>query len=136
MSASKPWYRSVWRVVVLTLTTLYSFWYMATPRVGVYYSDKAAGQLDFIWDTQHSIYKGEIPPGGVTGGIGDIFPNDKFFMDFHWTASRKNNCIRINPKWPTTSIYINADGNVDITEGNGTDIERLTKCTWSTDTLQ
>lgn len=131
MNANKPWYRSFWRVLLLTLTATYSFWYMATPRVSVYYSGEGAGPLSFVWDTYNGVYKGKITPGSATGDTGDIFPNERFFMDFHWTASRKNNCIRINPKWPETNIYIGADGKIDMSEGSGTDVDRLHKCSWN-----
>lgn len=130
MNVSKPWYRSLWRVTLLTLTAAYTFWYMATPRVGVYYSDAGASQLDFVWDTQHSIHRGEISPGGVTGDVGHTFPTKDFFMEFHWTASRRNHCIMINPKWPETNIYIDAGGNIDMSKGSGTDVDRLSKCRW------
>ena len=131
MSVSRPWYRSFWRVLLLTLTALYSFWYMATPRVGVYYSDKGTGQLSFVWDTQHSIYRGEISPGGVTGDAGHIFPNENFFMEFYWWRdNERRHCISITPKWPAMNIYINADGEIDRSNEGGTDIDRLKECQW------
>jgi hypothetical protein len=128
MNASKPWYRSFWRVLLLTLTAIYSFWYMGQPRVEVYYSDTANSQLDFIWNTTHSIYRGTIGPGGATGDSGHIFPDESFFMFFEWTASKKHHCLKINPKWPTTRIYIRADGTVDSSSKSGTDLDRLSSC--------
>jgi hypothetical protein len=128
MNVNKPWYRSIWRMTLITLLSLFTFWYVALPRVHVYYSDKGIGQLDFVWNTQNRIYRGEIAPGGVTADSGHIFPDKEFSMVLDWTASRKNHCIMINPKWPTTSIYIGPDGNIDVNEGSGTDVDRLYKC--------
>lgn len=128
MNASKPWYRSFWRVLLLTLTAIYSFWYMGQPRVEVYYSDTAKSQLDFVWNNTHVIYRGTILPGGATGDSGHIFPDESFFMFFEWTASKKHRCLKINPKWPTTKIYIRADGTIDSSSKSGTDLDRLSFC--------
>ncbi|WP_243244453.1 hypothetical protein [Pseudomonas maioricensis] len=130
MSADKPWYRSFWLMTLITLLGLFTFWYVALPRVHVYYSEQGSSQLDFVWNTQNRIYRGEIRPGGVTADAGHIFPDEEFLMVLDWTASKRNHCIMINPQWPTTSIYIGADGNIDMSEGSGTDVERLSKCPW------
>lgn len=89
------------------------FWYVATPQVSFHFSEKGQGRLGYILNVQHDISKGEIYPGEATGGAGHIFPNGKFFMEFDWNNSGKSHCIRVNPKWPNTDVYIGADGAID-----------------------
>lgn len=84
--------------------------------------------MEFVLNTQHDIFRGEIFPGQSTGGPGHLVANDDFFMRFDWTASGKSHCIAINPKWPTTSIYIGADGSLDSSHASGTDSDRLKEC--------
>lgn len=128
MNASRPWYRSFWRLTLLIPLTLFIFWYIALPRVHVYYSDSANSQLDFVWNTQNRIYRGEILPGGVTADSGHIFPDEKFTMVLDWTALRRNHCALIIPKWPITNIYIGPDGTIDRSHEGGTDVEQLRPC--------
>lgn len=53
-------------------------------------------------------------------------------MVFDWRTRKGNgrHCVNINPKWPNTDIYLNADGSIDLSEGGGTDVDRLSKCPW------
>lgn len=128
MGATKSWCRSISRLMLITLLGLTFLWYAALPRVHVYYSSVAQGQLDFVWDTNNVVYRGEISPGGVTADTGDVFPDENFFMILFWTALERNHCIMVNPKWFTTNIYIGPDGTIDRSPGGGTDVDRLSPC--------
>jgi hypothetical protein len=116
------------RRLLILLLLIYFVWYVSVPRVKVYVSEKGSGKLQFVLNTQHDIFRGEILPGESTGGPAHLFPDDDFFMRLDWTASKKSHCVMINPKWPTTSIYIGADGAVDQSPGSGTDSDRLEEC--------
>jgi hypothetical protein len=85
-------------------------------------------ELSYILNTQHKIDKDEIQPGKGTSGFGHIFPDEDFFMEFYWEISGHQHCVRINPQWPMTNIYIGPDGNIDKSPEGGTDIERLEYC--------
>jgi hypothetical protein len=51
------------------------------------------------------------------------------FMEFDWwDKSGRSRCISIIPKWPSTNIYLDADGNIDWRKESGTDVDRLKKC--------
>ena len=101
---------------------------MAIPRVRFFFSANGSEEISYILNTQHSIDKDEIQPGKGTSGFGRIFPNEDFFMEFYWEISGNQHCVRINPKWPTTNIYIGPDGNIDKSPEGGTDIDRLERC--------
>lgn len=50
-------------------------------------------------------------------------------MEFYWwSASGRNHCVNITPKWHKTKIYLDANGDIDLRPGKGTDAERLNKC--------
>lgn len=44
----------------------------------------------------------------------------------------RNHCVNVTPKWPTTHIYLDANGDIDTREGSGTDTDRLKQCTTDT----
>lgn len=104
------------------------FWDLATPWVSIQFSNEGQGSLDFVISTQDEIYRREIKPGGVTGRHGHIFPDDDFFMQIDWSYAGQNHCFSVNPKWPSTHIYIGPDGTVDRRPGSDTDLESLTPC--------
>ena len=116
------------RGLLTLLLLMYLVWYVAVPRVNVYFSEKGSGKLEFVLNAQHDIFRGEILPGESTGGPGQLLPDDNFFMRLDWTVSNKSHCIMINPNWPTTNIYIAADGTLDKSSSSGTDLEQLDKC--------
>jgi hypothetical protein len=116
------------RGLLTLLLLIYLVWYVAVPRVKVYFSDEGSGKFEFVLNTQNDIFRGEIFPGESTGGPGHLFPDDNFFMRLDWTASNKSHCIMISPNWPTTNVYIAADGNLDKSSSSGTDLEQLDKC--------
>lgn len=116
------------RRLLTLLLLIYLVWYIAVPRVKVYFSEDGSGKLEFVLNTQNDIFRGEIFPGESTGGPGHLFSDGDFFMRLDWTASNKSHCIMINPSWPTTNIYIAADGTLDKSSSSGTDLEQLDKC--------
>ncbi|WP_223457792.1 MULTISPECIES: hypothetical protein [unclassified Pseudomonas] len=116
------------RRLLTLLLLIYLVWYVTVPRVKIYFSEEGNGKMEFILNTQHDIFRGDISPGESTGGAGHLFPDDDFFMRLDWTASNKSHCVMISPSWPTTSIYIAADGVLDKSPSSGTDSDRLKQC--------
>lgn len=121
--ASKP-KRYFWRWGMVLLFVPIAFWYLATPQVSFHFSENGQGRLGYILNVQHGISKGDIYPGETTGGAGHIFPNSQFFMEFDWTNAGQSHCIRVKPKWPSTDVYIGADGAID----SRTDGARIEAC--------
>jgi hypothetical protein len=127
--SGKVWYRSLSLCTFLILVAVFFSWWVALPRVHLYYSKGGSEDLSFVWDTQHRVYRGQIRPGGITGDTGHIFPQDDFFMVLFWSRpGRPRQCVSILPKWPFTSIYIDAEGDIDMSTDGGTDISRLKAC--------
>jgi hypothetical protein len=108
---------------------------MALPGVSVYYSKEGREELSYIWNVQHRIYKGQMAPGGGAFDTGFIFPDDEYFMTFDWWSTQGNghHCVSITSRWRNTNIYLDANGNIDLSEGSGTDSDRLEKCPWDQD---
>lgn len=104
------------------------FWYIATPWVSFHYSEKGKVPLRFFMFTPHEKYSDMIPPGQARGGPGQIFPHDNFFMQADWPIRGGYRCVKVRPKWPTTHVYIDADGEIDKSPGGGTDVDRLSEC--------
>lgn len=113
---------------ITLLLLIYFIWYVTVPRVVIYFSEDGTGELKFVLNTKHEIFRGRIHPGESTGGPGHLFPDENFFMQLDWNNLDKRHCIRINPEWPTTNIVIAADGTIDRGQGSGTDTDRLTPC--------
>ena len=127
-ASSKP-VSYVKRVVGLLLVALVTLWYYAPPRVVIYYSKDGREELSYILNIQHRNDKGTLAPGETTGNTGHIFPDEKFFMEFYWWSDKgRNHCVNITPKWPNTHIYLDANGDIDHSEGSGTDSDRLKQC--------
>ena len=116
------------RRIITLLLLVYLAWYVTVPRVVIYFSEEGTGELKFILTTEHDIFRWKIYPGESTGGPGHLFPDENFFMQFDWSNQGKSRCIRIDPEWPTTNIFIAADGTIDTGQGSGTDIDRLAPC--------
>nr|WP_124323050.1 hypothetical protein [Pseudomonas chlororaphis] len=116
--------------ILLVLSPI-AFWYVATPRVAVYFPKDGYGELTYIWNTKDRIDKGKLKPGDATADTGFIFPDDEFFMEFYWHPhAGRRHCISITPKWPRTSIYLDASGSIDMSDRGGTDVDRLKECVW------
>lgn len=126
----KSYRRWLWVLVVFLVVTQ---WNIGLPTVTVRYSKDAKEELKYIWNVQHRIYKGRMQPGGGTRDYGHLFPDEKFFMEISWwDDGTLRHCVNITPKWPNTHIYLDANGQIDHTEGVGTDSDRLKQCVTDT----
>ncbi|CAI8748718.1 DUF943 family protein [Pseudomonas sp. IT-196MI5] len=111
---------ALWRIIVL-------------PAATVHYSKNGEDELRFIWNVQHRIYKGRLPPGSSTRDHGFLFPDEKFFMEISWCNDKDlRHCVNITPTWSNTHIYLDANGDIDRSEGSGTDSDRLKQCVTDT----
>ena len=106
------------------------YWDIALPTVTFHYSENGEEELRYIWNVQDRIYKGGMKPGGGTVDNGFLFPDDDFFMEISWWGKKnvRAHCVSITPKWPNTHIYLDANGDIDRSEGSGTDSDRLKQC--------
>ena len=101
------------------------------PTATVHYSTDAVQELRYIWNVQDRIYRGRMPPGGAVIDHGFLFPDAEFFMEFSWGSEKgRLHCISIKPQWPNTHIFLDSDGNIDMQEGSGTDVDQLKECQW------
>jgi hypothetical protein len=116
------------RSIALSFIFFAVVWWCALPRVRIYFPSSARGTLSYTLNVQHTIVRGEIKPGQITGGSGHVFPSDKFFMQFEWTTAGVNRCLNIAPQWPYTYIYLNAAGAIDKTPESGTHLDRIERC--------
>jgi len=133
MSANEKRPRHIGRWIALFFIGLVALWYIAMPRVVVYYSKDGTENISYVLNTQHTIVRGALLPGKTTGDVGHIFPDDKFFMRFDWWNDKGlNHCVNITPRWPTTEIHLDRNGDIDSSEGSGTDMDRLKQCTTDT----
>lgn len=119
--------RTRWIISAVILFPVF-FWYLATPWVSFHYSSSAKEPLKFTLISPDELYGDHIPPGEARGGPGHIFPDEHFYMQFEWRSFKSRRCIAINPKWPNTHIYIDAEGEIDRSPGSGTDIDRVSPC--------
>jgi len=112
-----------------------SCWDIALPTVTIHYSENGREELRYIWNVQDRIYKGGMQPGGGTVDNGLLFPDDGFFMEISWWSKNvRAHCVNITPRWPNTNIYLDANGDIDLSEGSGTDSDRLRQCVTDTAT--
>jgi hypothetical protein len=119
--------RWLWIPVVFFAIT---HWDIALPTVTIHYTKHAKEEIKYIWNVQHRIFKGQMKPGGGTRDYGFLFPSEKFFMEVSWWDNNVlRHCVNITPKWPNTHIYLDANGDIDLSEGSGTDTDRLKQCT-------
>jgi hypothetical protein len=125
------------RIFALLLSPV-ALWYVLTPTVTVHYSKEASEELRAVWNTQHRIYRsgrGGLYPGEISTDYGHIFPDEDFFMEFYWWGKKtRNHCVNIIPRWPTTHIYLDVNGDIDRSKGHGGDVDRLKQC--ATDTAK
>ena len=117
-------------VLMLVLVLPILLWNIyVLPTATVHYSKHGVEELRLIWNVQHRIYKGGMPPGSSTRDHGFLFPDEKFFMEISWWSKNiRPHCVNITPKWPNTHIYLDANGDIDHSEGSGTDSDRLKQC--------
>ena len=123
------------KALALLLLALFVFWYMTLPRVSVHYSKDGKDELRYVWNTQHSIDRGDMLPGEGTADIGHIFPNKDFFMRFDWWTDKGDQwCIDITPKWGTTTeVNLDKTGKIDTAKTSSEVISRLKQCKGESD---
>jgi hypothetical protein len=120
-------------LAVLLLIVLWQI--IVLPAATVHYSKNGEDELRFIWNVQHRIYKGGMPLGSSTRDHGFLFPDEKFFMEISWWSKNiRAHCVKITPTWTNTHIYLDANGDIDLSEGSGTDSDRLKQCVTDTAT--
>lgn len=130
MSASEKRPSHIGRWIALFLVAVVAVWYYAPPKVYIFYAKDGTKDIGYILNTQHRIVKGDLPPGDTTGDVGHIFPDEAFFMEFYWwRKDEQRHCVNITPKWPTTEIHLDLNGNIDTSPGSGTDADHLKQCT-------
>lgn len=129
MQQSEPHTLMDARFKYLMLLSPFAVWQVSTPDVTLHYSENATSELSYIWNTHHRTFKRRLLPGETTGDYGAIFQDEDFFMEVYWWDSGNiSGCVRIDPKWPETHIYLKADGRVDTSPAGGTDVDRLSPC--------
>lgn len=119
-------------MLAITVIPLLVFigWITILPTATVHYSKDGKEELKYIWNVQHRIYKGDMfRPGSAISDNGFLFPDENFFMEVDWWGkSIRHHCVSITPKWPNTHIYLDANGEIDSSEGSGTNMDRLKPC--------
>lgn len=111
-------------VLALVLVALWNI--IVLPSATVHYSKEGVEELRIIWNVQHRIYKGRMPPGSSTSDHGFLFPDERFFMMFDWWSDKgRHHCVMINPTWSTTHIYLDANGDIDRSR---THVDQLKAC--------
>ncbi|RMT25994.1 hypothetical protein ALP50_03632, partial [Pseudomonas syringae pv. spinaceae] len=108
-----------------------AFWYVASPVVAVNFSHEGKEEFRYIWNTQHRIYKGDMPKGGGSAvEFSYIFPDKDFFMMFDWwTDEGFQRCIDITPEWGRTiDVYLDDIGRINTTKTTPDVIARLKQC--------
>lgn len=105
-------------------------WYLALPRVVLYYSSDGSEGFHYVFNTQHSIFRRDLMPGETTGDAGHIFPDENFFMMFDWwTDEGFQRCVDITPeRWSTLEIYLDDSGEIDTVKTAPDVIARLKQC--------
>lgn len=120
-----------WLWILFLPLLIFIVWRSALPTVIAHYPEDGREELRYVWNVQDRIYRGKLSPGSRTGNTGFLSPADEFFMEFSWHSEKSRwHCISVTPKWPTTHIYLDADGNIDMRKDSGTDADRLKPCEW------
>lgn len=127
---SKAFKRRLWIFIVPAVALC--LWDAARPGVSIYYSLEGREEFSYIWNVQDRISKGKMSPGGGSFDSGFMFPNEDFFMEFSWWSLKtgRNHCISIMPKWRHTKVYLDPDGEIDMSKKGGTNVDRLKECQW------
>lgn len=131
MNVVKFWRKQGYKFYVLLVCIVANVaWRVFNPSVSVRYSGDGNGNIKYIWNVQHVIDKGEMPPGGGTFETGSLFADEEYFMEFYWWGDglRRDHCVSIVPGFSRVRIQLDADGNVDFSEKGGGDLDRLREC--------
>lgn len=116
--------------LLIALFALWVIWSTVTPNATLHFPKSGAGEVHYQWNTQHRIYRGALLPGESVSDMGVVFPDERFFMVVDWWVNRGGRqCVKIIPKWYGTDIYLDANGNLDLSPKGGTDLDRVMPCT-------
>jgi hypothetical protein len=109
------------------------FWRSGLPTARVHYHKNGQEGVRYAWNVNDQTDRGWFEPGTSVTDKGLLFPDSEFFMEFSWhTETGRWHCVSITPKWPNTDIYLDANGDIDMSEKGGTDVDRLKACQWDT----
>lgn len=118
--------RMRWLWFLLLPLLAFVFWRSALPTATVHYPKDGREELRYVWNVKDQIYRGRFFPGGSVSDKGFLSTDSEFFMEFSWHSDNGRwHCINITPKRPNTDIYLDADGNIDMSTDGGTDIDQL-----------
>jgi hypothetical protein len=105
-------------------------WYVSIPSATLHFPENGIGEVRYQWNTQNRIFRGALLPGESVSDMGAVFPDERFFMVVDWWGNRGGRqCVKITPKWYGTDIYLDANGNLDLSQEGGTDLDRVMPCT-------
>ena len=139
MTADRPrsrWHKWRWALylpllVIIVPIALIIVWGRVLPSATVYYAKEGKGDIHYVWNVQHRIFRGDLQPGHATSDDGFLFPDSDFFMVLDWSKDGgRNHCVAFTPTWPSTDLYLDADGNIDTREGSGTHKDGWKRCPW------
>jgi len=139
MTADRPrsrWHKWRWALylpllVIVVPIALLKAWHAVLPSATVHYAKEGTGEIHYVWNVQDRIYRGRLRPGHATSDDGFLFPDSNFFMELiWWKDGERSHCVGFTPKWPSTDLYLDADGNIDRRKGSGTHKDGWHRCTW------
>lgn len=124
--------RITWpRLLLLMLVTPFILWRVLLPTATVHLSEDAQEPLRFFWNVSDRIYRGSIAPGDLISDTGFIFPDSEFFMEFSWqVGGGRRHCISITPTRSTTHVYLDLNGDIDMSTKKASDASLLKVCQW------
>ena len=128
MSAGKRKWRMRWWMWPIVAFLVMRYGTLLLPGVRVYYSEDATAAIGYLWVDGGSSYDSSIGPGGYTTETVDIVRDADHRVEFFWwrLGKGREHCVSVTPKWPHTTIYL--DANADIDYSKGTDADRLQRC--------
>ncbi|WP_050507785.1 hypothetical protein [Pseudomonas syringae] len=114
----------------IALFFLLTVWFVAMPRATLNFPADGVGEVGYQWNTRNRIYRGDMLSGGRATEPGELIPREDFYtvVDW-WINSEYRGCVKVIPKWYGTDIYLDADGNLDLSSEGGTDLDRVMHCT-------
>ena len=105
-------------------------WYVMTPRATLHFPKSGSAEIRYQWNTHDRIYRSTLFPGELAVEPGELFPREGFFMVVDWWVNRgSRQCVKVIPTWYGTDIYLDANGNIDLSPEGGTDLSRVMNCT-------
>jgi hypothetical protein len=113
----------------VALLFLFSTWYIAMPRTTLHFNENGIDEIRYRWVTDDRVYRGTLTPGEKTTEPGALFPADAFFMIVEWWINRNyKGCAKVIPKWYGTDMYLDKNGDIDLSLEGDTDLDRVMFC--------